>query len=168
MKFDVHIVTETTHMTQHDDAVALRLEWEAAQHAAIEDSRRRRHTELQQRDAMEAAAMEIRLQLTGRLSGLLESLEPYVDGTMGEPTAGIIAVYLKAVRELGGLYGLTRSPRPLTAALPLPEPAAVDVRGEEEQRAAVEVLRADGLKQLETARVRLEAGRERLVKQIEG
>lgn len=48
-------------------------------------------------------APEVRAYLTGKLSTLLDSLEPYVDGTF-ELTPRMTEVYLKALRELGLLF----------------------------------------------------------------
>jgi len=145
---DVHIV----------QAAAVRREWERQQAEEVAESRARYRAEVVSRDVVEAAAVEVRVELTRRLGGLLDSLEPYVDGTMGEVTVGLASVYVKACDELGKLYGLTRPPRKLTAPLPLPEPPlVVDPSLEVEQRAAAAaVLRAEGLRQLEARRRKLE------------
>lgn len=137
------------------DPAALRQEWEALQREAVEDSRRRYQKELAQRDAVEEAGEVIRLGLTKKLSELLEVMGPYVDGTMGEPTAGMLSVYVKAVHELAGLYGLTRVARKLTQPLPVPEPPVVEVAGPEVEVRRLEGLREAGRLQLEDMRAKM-------------
>lgn len=139
------------------DAAAVRAEWERIQALEIADSRKRFQDEVARRDVVEAAAVEVRVELTRRLGGLLDSLEPYVDGTMGEVTAGMAQVYVKACNELAKLYPEVLRPRKLTVPLPLPEPPpVVDASTEEGQRlAAAAALRAAGLRQLEARRAKL-------------
>src|SRR5687767_777900 len=144
-------------MGEELDAVALRREWEQQQAAEIADSRRRWLAEMERRDRLEEAADQLRGELGTKLVTLLESLDSYVDGTQGEVTAAMVSVYVKAVHELAMLYGLTRSPRPLTVPLPLPEPEPVaDAEGESRVRAAaVEAARAAGLAQLEAVKAKM-------------
>lgn len=142
---------------RNPDAIDLRREWERIQAAEIAESRARRAAELQRLDAVEAKGEVLREELGARLAKLMEDLEPYVDGTMGEVTVGIVSVYLKAAHELAGLYNLTRAPRKLTVALPLPEPEPVpdEVTAEAVRVAAVTAARAEGLKQLEAVRAKM-------------
>lgn len=53
----------------------------------------------------QAAADQMRLANTARLKGLIDQLEPYLDGTLGPLSPRHAQVYLKAVRELGLLWG---------------------------------------------------------------
>jgi len=154
-------------MKEELDAVALRREWEQQQVADIADSRRRWLAEMARRDRLEEAAEQLRGELGSKLVALMESLESYVDGTQGDVTAAMVSVYVKAAHELAMLYGLTRTPRPVTAPLPLPEPEpVVDAEGESRVRAAaVEAARAAGLAQLEAVRAKMAEATQR--KQLE-
>lgn len=137
--------------------VALRREWEELRAQEVAESRRRWAADIAARDRLEAEAVAVRLEATGRLAKLLESLEPYVDGTMGEVTVGLASVYVKAVHELAALYGLTRQPRKPVDPLPLPEPAEIDDTAavSEERVLAAAQMRAAGLRQLEARRGKL-------------
>lgn len=141
----------------NDDAVALRREWEAQQAADIAESQRRFRDDVARRDKLEAEADQLRSELGTKLVTLMESLESYVDGTQGEVTAAMVSVYVKAAHELAMLYGLTRSPRPVSSPLPLPEPEAVLGHEEELSRraAAVEAARAAGLAQLQAVKEKM-------------
>jgi len=123
-------------MSIDDKAVVARLEWERYQAAIVSDSHERYLRDLARRDRLEARADQLREELGVRLAKLMEDLEPYVDGTMGEVTAAMAGVYLKAAHELAGLHGLTRTGRAVTVPLPLPEPPVVpDVLEAERVRA---------------------------------
>lgn len=156
-------------MSEPRDAVALRREWEQWKAEQIADSHRRHQVDVARLDAVEAKAEVLRDELGSRLAKLMEDLEPYVDGTMGEVTVGMVNVYVKAAHELAGLYNLTRAPRKPTVALPLPEPAAVpdEVEAAAARVAAVTAARAEGLKQLEAVKAKMEAGRQPKPLQLE-
>lgn len=144
-------------MSDQPDAVALRREWEQQQATEIAESRRRWLAEMARRDRLEEAAEQLRGELGSKLVALMESLESYVDGTQGEVSAAMVSVYVKAAHELAMLYGLTRTPRPVTAPLPLPEPEVVvdAVSASVQRAAAVEAARAAGLAQLEAVKERM-------------
>lgn len=144
-------------MGYEEDAVAIRREWERQQAALVADSHRRHEAELRRRDEVEAKAHGLREELGGRLAALMENLEPYVDGTLGDVTASMVSVYVKAAHELAALYGLTRPGRQLTARLPVPEPEAVKDAAvvEVERVAAMVEARAAGLRQLEAVREKM-------------
>lgn len=138
-------------------AVALRREWEAwkAQQDASQEAQHR--ADVAERARFEAAAVEMRLKLTGELAELLESMKPYVDGTMGEVTAAMVSVYVKTAHEMASWWGLTRAGRPVT---PLPlrveppmveDPSAVEARRVE----AVAVARDEILVQLAGVRAKM-------------
>lgn len=52
----------------------------------------------------EELAQQMRLANTARIKGVIDSLEPYVDGSAGAINPGHVTAYLKAVRELGLLW----------------------------------------------------------------
>jgi len=142
---DVHIVTAT---------VTAREEWEREQLRRLLDAQRRATLDLEARDRYEEQQRRVREAVAARLMTLLESLEPYVDGTMGEVPAGLAAVYVRAAGQLAALYGAAVRPRP-AAALPVwPEPAE-ETGGEERAREAAAVARAAVAEQLERVRERL-------------
>lgn len=151
-------------MNERHDAVALRREWEQLQASEIADSRQRRATDLARQDAVEGKAEVLRDELGSRLVKLMEDLEPYVDGTMGEVTVGMANVYVKVAHELAGLYNLTRAPRKPTVALPLPEPEPVtdEATVEVVRVAAVTAARAEGLRQLEAVREKMRPKRRQI------
>lgn len=144
-------------MSDGRDAAVVRREWEQQQAALIAESHRRHEAELRRRDEVEQRAHGLRDELGQRLAALMENMEPYVDGTMGEVTASMASVYVRAAHELGALYGLTRSPRALTARLPVPEPEAVkdEAAVTAERVAAMAAAREAGLRQLEAVRVKM-------------
>lgn len=160
----MHIVWGAAAVSEPQDAVALRREWEQWRAEQIADSHRRRAAELQRQDTVDAKADVLRDELGSRLAKLMEDLEPYVDGTMGEVTVGMVNVYVKAAHELAGLYNLTRAPRKLTVALPLPEPAQVEdeATATAARVAAVTAARAEGLRQLEAVKEKMQQGQKPL------
>lgn len=81
-------------------------------------------------------APEVRAYLTVKIQGLLEGLEPYVDGTF-EISPAMATVYLRAARELGLLYRAYEAPKVVD------EPVAVS------PQQALEAKRAQVLGQLE-------------------
>lgn len=141
-------------------AIARRREWEQQYATDVVAARVRIEAEQRRQDALTEAGDRLRHDLSVKLVNLIESLEPYVDSTAGEVTAGIVAVYLKAVHELGALYGLTRPAALKGGVLPprLPEPAAVEDSGDAVAVAVKRTLelRAAGLLQLESAKERLD------------
>lgn len=144
-------------MSSAKDAALVRREWELQQAALVDDSHRRHEAELRRRDEVEQRAHGLRDELGQRLAALMENMEPYVDGTMGEVTASMASVYVRAAHELAGLYELTRVRRPLTPRLPVPEPEAVpdEVAVAAERVAAMREAREAGLRQLEAVRVKM-------------
>lgn len=60
----------------------------------------------------EALGHQMRLANTARIRGVLDSLEPYVDGSLGAISPPHVSVYLKAVKELGQLWGAYAKPAP--------------------------------------------------------
>lgn len=138
-------------------ALELRREWEQWRDARDRELEQRYRAEISERDRVEAAATELRVKLTEDLGELLEALKPYVDGTMGEVTAAMSSVYVKAAHEMASWWGLTRAPRPVTAAPVRPEPPLVeDPELVEERRvAAVSAARDEILGQLDAVRRRM-------------
>lgn len=142
----------------NDDAALVRLRWEQQQQAARDELEARYRTEREQLDTFDRVSWEVRLKATEKLSGLLDALDPYVDGTMGDVSSGMADVYVKAVKALASLYAVGRPPRVPVLPPPLPEPPVVsvdDAAAEVAKRAALEELRAEGMRQLASVRTRL-------------
>lgn len=130
---DVHIVTGP-------DA--------AAAYEAYTREQARRLVDQQLRHLRETAALSaadekrelVRDEVGRKMLQALEWLEPYVDGSMGEVTAGLAAVYMRGLKDLASLYGAQHRPRLPVAAPPLPvvEPvaAAEEVRRQVEASSA--------------------------------
>lgn len=133
-----------------DEAAALRRAWEEELQRRATDAQRRHLADLGQRDAYEGIAWQTRGFLSEKLGALITSLEPYTDGTQGDVNASLVAVYVKALHELGALYGLQKPLRAVTAAPVLPEPeAAVSLdEGQQQLRVAVEAAVAAARDQL--------------------
>lgn len=143
-----------------EEAAALRREWEAELQRRATDAQRRHLADLGQRDAYESIAWSTRGFLTERLSGLITSLEPYTDGTKGEINGSLVAVYVKALHELGALYGLQKPPRAITPPPVLPEPEAVVSldEGQRQLRVAVEAAVAATRDQLREVKRKMIGG----------
>lgn len=62
----------------------------------------------------EALGHQMRLANTQRIKAVLDHLEPYVDNTFGQINPGHVTAYLRAVKELGLLWGSYAPPRPAT------------------------------------------------------
>lgn len=139
-------------MTGHsqDEAAALRREWEEELQRRATDAQRRHLADLGQRDAYEGIAWKTRGFLSEKLVTLIEALEPYTDGTQGEVNASLVAVYTKALHELGALYSLQKPLRAVTPPPVLPEPVAVVSldEGQRQLRVAVEAAVAAARDQL--------------------
>jgi hypothetical protein len=87
----------------------------------------------------------VRAFLTGKLQALIETLEPYCDGTF-ELSPRMVEVYLRTLREMGLLYRVYDPPR-----------ADPDPEQEQEELAplkALEAARRDILAQLEELELR--------------
>lgn len=143
-----------------NNAVELRRIWEAEIRRREIEASMRHEADLRRRDRLEAEGDRLREELGARLAKLMEDMEPYVDGTMGEPAASMVAAYTRVAQLLGGLYGLLRPPRVVTPLPVLPEPPLVPEEPDEAAvRVALEEARAKGLAQLAAVRQRmLEAG----------
>lgn len=59
----------------------------------------------------EALGAQVRMANTQRITAVLEQLEPYIDGSLGAVSPAHVAVYLKAVKELGLLWAAYQPPR---------------------------------------------------------
>lgn len=143
------------------DAVAVRLAWEREQVRRLVDQQRRAEEDLAARDRAEARAEEVLGECERRLRLLLDSLEPYVDGTAGELTAGMAAVYERAVGRLAELAArVAWKRRPVTPLPVWPEPVRPG-DGVDEVRVveAMEVSRAVVAGQLAEVRERLAGAR---------
>lgn len=142
----------------NEEAAVARIRWEQQQRAARDELEARYRHEREQLDTFDRVSWEVRLKATEKLSGLLDALDPYVDGTMGDVTAGMADVYVKAVKALASLYAVQRPPRVPVSPPPEPEPPVVavdDAAAEEVKRLALEELRAEGMRQLAAVRQRM-------------
>lgn len=136
---DVHIVA----MLVGDEAER-RAAWELEQRRRLVAQWREHEADVAARRVFEEQAARVRDECAARLAAQVEWLEPYVDGTMGEVSAGMAAAYTRAVGQLAGLYGLGRPRRPVTGLPVVPEPPVpVAVAGVEEERVAVVAAAAE-------------------------
>lgn len=121
---DVHIVTGG------GDPAAVYAAYTREQARRLIDAQLRhlRDLETQQRDDEKREL--VRDEVGKKLVQALEWLEPYVDGTMGEVTVGLAAVYFRGLQQLASVYQVTQRPRKPELAPVLPVPDAV-VGGEE-------------------------------------
>lgn len=86
----------------------------------------------------------VRAHLTAKLEGVLDALEPYIDGTF-EISPRMVEVYLRALRELGLLYRVYDPPR-------MPD----STEGQEmEPQLALEARRLEVMQSLEDLALRL-------------
>lgn len=160
---DVHIVwdgndyREPAMKDELEQAAAARARWEQRQEAQRLEAEDRYRREREMLDTFDRVSWEVRLKATEKLSQLIDALDPYVDGTMGDVTAGMADVYVKAVKGLAAMYAVQKPPRTPAAPPPEPEPPVVadTAAVEAKKREAVELLRAEGLRQLASVRERL-------------
>lgn len=90
----------------------------------------------------EALGHQMRLANTARIRGVLDSLEPYVDGSLGAISPPHVSVYLKAVKELGQLWG----------AYAKPAPAPEESKGPDEEQLVLSARQAQVLAELDKLR----------------
>lgn len=88
----------------------------------------------------EELAAQMRLANTQRYKALLDSLEPYCDGSMGPVSPAHVGVYLKVCRELGLLWHA------------YDRPAEVAEKGSDEQQMVLEARQASVLAEFEKLR----------------
>ena len=129
---DVHIVLDPA-----AEPATRRKAYEAEMARRLLDDQKRHLADLAASDSFEQERDQVRRECAARYASLITHLEPYVDGTMGEVTAGLAAVYVAAVRQLGALYQSPGRRLPVASRPVLPEPAAV--LSDEESAAAVAV-----------------------------
>lgn len=155
---DVHIVLAAAGYSDPDPA-AVRAAWERWHATGLLEQQRRHEAELAARDRFEAAADEVRLKCAEKLAAQIEWLEPYVDGTQGEVTAGMAAAYTKAVTALAALFGVSRGRRPVTGRPVVAEPVAVAVEAEAVAAEVTAAVEARAAVAAQLARVRRDMGR---------
>lgn len=85
----------------------------------------------------EALAAQMKLANTARFKAVLDSLEPYIDGSLGAVSPPHVNSYIKVCRELGLLWGSYAPPRPVEA-----------VKGEEEEQLVLQARQAAVLAEL--------------------
>lgn len=90
-------------------------------------------------DEWASARMSARLYNTRKLRGVLEVLEPYVDGSIGVVSAPHLKLYLQTLKDLGALYQLSAPPGLSVAGV---DEGQVALAAEAAVRQAVSVLEA--------------------------
>ena len=55
-------------------------------------------------DEYDELALQMKMANTARFKALLDSLEPYVDGSMGQVSPPHVNAYVKVAKELGSLW----------------------------------------------------------------
>lgn len=140
------------------DVHIARARWEEMRDSDVLTARQRLEDAAVRGERLSVEGVAVRGEVTKRLVVLLDALEPYVDGTMGEVTASLAAVYVSAVKALGNVYGLG-GPRQLRVVVPpLPvAPPEVVVSSEEEVLAALSERRDQVRELLAGRRAELEA-----------
>lgn len=76
-------------------------------------------------------SQQMRLANTQRLKAVLDSLEPYIDGSLGAVSPPHVNAYIKVCRELGLMWDSYGPPR-----------AAEEVRGADEEAMVLEARQA--------------------------
>lgn len=74
-----------------------------------------------QREDYDSISWNTRLFLSKRMYQLMEQLEPYVDGSLGDVQPGHVQAYVKVAHELGALFEAHRRPyeKPEAKGVPL-------------------------------------------------
>ena len=92
-------------------------------------------------DDQDKARERVKLESTRRYMELLDSLGPYIDGTLGPVSPNHAAVYLKTVRELNLLWDAYAKPK-----------AVEDVKGGDEEPMVLEARQAQVSAELDKLR----------------
>lgn len=136
------------------DAAARRLAWERSVEERLAVLQAGFARDMERLRLHEAQQDQVRERCGAELAAVIKDLGPLVDPRSGESSAALVAVFVRAVHELGALYGVQRPLRvPVVPPLP-PEPAPVSVE-ESAVAVPVSVRREAVLGQLVTARERL-------------
>lgn len=150
---DVHIVTGGS------DPAAVWAAYSREQARRLIDQQLRHLRDLEAQQSADEKRELVRDEVGKKLVQALEWLEPYVDGTMGEVTVGLAAVYFRGLQQLASVYGVGNRPRKPEAAPVLPVPEAVlSADAENEQRAVATAAAREAVSQ-QLAVVRLKLGR---------
>jgi hypothetical protein len=92
-------------------------------------------------DDYDKISEKVRQYCAQKYVALLDSLQPYINGDLGDITPGHAAAYINVVKELGRLYGAQKPPRDPEAMIPATKVAALlaaaEARQEERVAAAV-------------------------------
>lgn len=67
-------------------------------------------------DDFRALSDQMRMANTARLKAVLDSLEPYIDGSLGAVSPPHVNAYVKTCRELGLLWDSYAPPKPVEEA----------------------------------------------------
>lgn len=98
-------------------------------------------------DDFDDLSQQMRLANTARLKSLLDSLEPYVDGSLGAVSPPHVNSYIKVTSELGKLWGAYDRPRPVEADKGVDEEQLVLSARQEAVMGQLEQLRRVGMKE---------------------
>lgn len=131
-----------------------------------------------QREEYDNISWNVRMHLAGRMRELMEQLQPYVDGSLGDVAPGHVQAYVRVAHELGALFQAHSRPyeKPEEKGIPAAKVAAMLQQLQEqhvkELDAAVEAaeVRTREQVQLELAareRLSLEAGRDAVLRQLQ-
>lgn len=90
---------------------------------------------------------QMRMANTARLKAVLDSLEPYIDGSLGAVSPPHVNAYLKTCRELGLLWDSYGPPKPVEQAGGGDEEAMVLSARQEAVLAELGKLREVGMRQ---------------------
>lgn len=95
---------------------------------------------------LERAREQMKIANTRRIMDVLNALEPWVTGVMGPVAPNQVAVYLKAVRELGLLWDVYSPPKPVEVEQGADESPMVLEARQAQVVAELEKLRQVGMK----------------------
>lgn len=115
-----------------------------------------RTEDLRREEEDEVRSQQVRIWATAKLTNLVEALEPYIDGTLGQISPRHAGTYLQATRELIKLWSSVHKPPvvPTRVLEQLRAEAVEVVRAEAEaaREAALEAEVVDRERELEQAR----------------
>lgn len=98
-------------------------------------------------DEFDDLSAQMRMANTQRLKAVLDSLEPYVDGSFGSINPGHVTAYVRTVVELGKLWNAYSPPRRVEEAQGVEEEAMVLSARQEAVLAELGKLREVGSKE---------------------
>lgn len=130
-----------------------------------------------QRQDFDGISWNTRLMLSQKYAWIMEQLEPYVDGSMGEVTASMVQAWLTAARDMGNLWDVRKRPYEKPEAKGIAPEKVQQMLADLEERFARELeaavtaaeVRTERRLQLEQEareRLSLEAGRDAVLRML--